>query len=125
MSFSVSSDYIILSSNSGTIHIFKTPDKSILHDSLFEEYLNKSLHRELKDYSKSWIGELLKPFATLFISQEKYEDLIETIKSNMSIKDREFSTYNMCAMNNDDTMVNNSYYRYILYLLMENLCISS
>ncbi len=119
INFNINSNYVILSSTSGTIHIFRMgenkTDNAITspteeyprHASQFgsspakEEEEKKEKEKE-KEKSSGWFGGIIK--AVLF-TEDNYESMVESSKSCLTLKKPEFLHYNICGISQGDDSV--------------------
>jgi len=107
INFNINTTYLTLSSNSGTIHLFKIPIGQIEQPavgSIEGEKLAKQIEESKKSEEKStgWFGGMMK---AILMTNDNYEAVVESIKSFMTLKHSDFSKHNICALSQDDDSV--------------------
>ena len=103
LNFNFKSNIILLSSNAGTIHLFKMV--GFFEQSAAPYLYCVTSNSEKKEESGWSLGGVFKSVATLFVAKDKYEDIMESAKSFMQLKNQDLKGYNICALSPSDTAV--------------------
>ena len=111
--FNINSNYMLLSSNSGTIHIFKMSEEAINTKAQYLFHYNIRIKKQ-EEKQGGWFGGMMK---ALLFTNDNYESVVESTKSCMTLKRAEFTKSNICAMlkNDESIIVINNEGRYVLF----------